>query len=274
MDDDRYDEYLADRVLSSFELLFKLTDFGGWPADEQEQQLRDIVTSGPDSISFIAAPTGKALGYRVQGDDAEDAFTSELLAQAEHMLGPNAEMVLSELFGGLDERTVELEYVFGIPSWYRIGVSIDSFAELTQLLDMMGTPPEAQERAVRFGDVEGARPDAFYIFITGQSQWTYMPTTRLQAPPSVFDDNLVGDGSLVVDQTIRDYDRTWLRRPGLDDRDLIDWQDARGFGGDDAGTVGEIQGSLGYEGPDWMAWEEGNIQDSLVYVYEDPVSLE
>lgn len=264
----------VERAVGDFESLFPGSEFDGWPAEVLESDLKGLLATGPATVAWLAAPTGRALGYRVGAGDDADGFVGELVDQVGRMLGPNAGDVLDELVGGPGNRTVELEHVFGDPNWYRVGVSFDDFEDLRRMLLAMNAPDHARERALRYDGVEGARLRAFSLVIAGQRGWTY--ATAAELDPAVADrpeGEAVGDGPVTVERTVRDWRATWLRRPGLAGDELREWQDGVGVDAD-PGPVEGIHDALGVDGPDSLVWRRSAPAGTAAYVYEDPVEVD
>ncbi|PSQ15116.1 hypothetical protein BRD00_15275 [Halobacteriales archaeon QS_8_69_26] len=264
-----------DGAVADFESLFPASEFDGWPAEVLETDLRGLLGTGPESVSWLAAPTGRALGYRVAAPDDHDAFVGELVDQVRRMLGPNAGDVLDGLVDGPGDRLVELEHVFGDPNWYRVGLSFDDFDDLRNMLLAMNAPEHARDRAMRYEDVEDASLQGFSLVVVDQRNWTYATSAVLA--PSVEDrptDDAVGDGPVSVERTVRDWRATWIRRPAPSGDELAEWESTAGLDEKETGTPEEVHDALGIEGPDFLAWQRSDPAGTATYVYEDPVDLD
>jgi len=261
-----------DGLVAGFESLLPASEFDGWPAEVLESDLRALLATDPSSVAWLAAPTGRALGYRVSGRD-DGAFASELVDHVGRMLGPNPGDVLGELVQRPGDRTLELEHLFGDPNWYRVGLSFDEFDDLERMLAVMNAPSHARDRSLRYEGVDGADLRAFSLVVAGQRRWSY--ATAVALAPSVEDrpeGPAVGDGPVTVERTLRDWRATWIRRSGLDGEELADAGDEVGVG-DAAGTVDEVHDALGVAGPDALACRRTDPAGTLAYVYEDPVDV-
>lgn len=259
-----------ERLVAELDLVRGLTRVDGGP---HEQVLRGALSGDPDRVSWLVGPTGRALGVGVSGTGA--GLANAVAAQVEEMLGETAATAFRGLALTHADAGVDLEMVLGRPAWFRAGVRVETFEGLRSALSGIDAPAEARERILAHESVPGASPE--WVGVVEPSPdpgrrfvGTRLPTDAVVGPPA----RHLGDGSVVVDELVEDPDRSWYRRPGLDDRALIEWQNDREFYGEAAETVGSVQGALGVDGPTRMTWEDGRLYETLVYVYPASVGAD
>lgn len=259
-------QLLRQELTARFGTLRALTEV---PEGPQEAVLGELMRADPLRVGWLVAPSGRGLGFALFGRGS--GFAEAVGGQVRQQLGDKAATMFHQLALGRADAGVDFEMILGEPGWLRAGIRLDDYEELRSLLEALDVPADHRDWVLRHGEVRGASPywmqvmqappEPRRLLVASRlpGRWSYKP-----APEHV------GDRAVLVEETLGDTSRQWLRRPGLADRQLVEWLHARGFDRDEPRRVGEVHGVLDVHGPDTMAWEHGRLADTLVHVYEQP----
>ena len=260
------DRYRTERVIARLNVLWNFTELDEAP---YEAMLRDLVGDEATHVKWLLAPTGRSFGVGAVGHS--DAFSRAAANWTEEMLdGPAADVFAGLVLDAPAGTGMELETTLGEPTWFRAGVGVGDFDRLRALLEGVNADPATIQRATRYEDTRGAAPRAVSLCQAPPDPWGVSVAVDMDSDcPENPEDPAIGDGPVAVEELVTDGGRTWYRRPGLADEDLIDWQEARGFGTRAAGQVGEVHGAIDRNSPTDIVFEPGDLRETAVYVYKE-----
>lgn len=260
------DRHRTERVIARLNVLWNFTQLEEAP---YEAMLRDLFDGDATHVKWVLAPTGRSFGVGAVGHT--DEFSQAAADWTEEMLdGPAADVFAGMVLDSPAGTGLELETTLGEPTWFRAGLGVPDFDRLRETLAAVDADEATVERALRYEDVRGAAPRAVHLVQAPPDSWGLSVTVDLDSDcPDKPDDPAVGEGPVAVEEVVTDGGRTWYRRPGLADEDLIDWQEARGFGNREAGQVGEVHGAIDRNSPTDIVWEPGDLRETAVYVYKE-----
>lgn len=263
-------------LLARLESLKSLTaiDFEKLDGRPFEETLQAALDGGPQRLAWMIAPAGTALGIAAHGRG--DDFGGAVSDYAVRMFGKDRAAVFDRLRMEAPAAAMDMEFVLARPSWFRVGIRPDSFEQLRGILRTLRAPKDVLETLLAYADIEGAEPRWLQMAKPSGTNGRLLTGTRLPADAKVdrktdIIPEHVASRPVTVD-VLSDSERRWLRTPGFQGQNLHRWQDARGLGQASAiARLDEIQETLSVDGPDWMAWERGKLQKTLVYGYDEEV---
>lgn len=242
------------------------------PEGPHRRVLETLIQAGATSIGYAISPRGRAMG--VVGTGSGEPFTQAIHALLLELTDPRTAAMFRTLATFQGHQEVRVEVVLGSPTWLRAGVRGVDAERVRVVLDEEGVPKSERQRLLSAPGPD-ARVEGLDVYTDGVHPSTLAVTHRLPASPPESPDvgALQGASAVQVTRLAGLPDRTDVRRTGgLQDRSLIEWLVAHGAGGVEAARrLGPVHGSLETQGPDEIAWLEGQLADSLVFLYRAPV---
>lgn len=233
-----------------------------------EEWAARLVRAGAYEVGYLIAPDGMRFGLGARGGG--ETFGRAVAERIGAMLDPNVRKQVLTLARYNDWKGIYFEILFGQPMWLRAGVEGVSETKVRVALEEMKVPAAEIERllapAAGDGKVEaiGMVADPARGASVGVSVRAAGSAEGIEA-----DKDALGDTVPVVERVADWKDETFVRRPGLINLDLIDWQTRQGFSAEAARRMGAVHASLDLDGPAVISWQAGLLHDTVVYHYTE-----
>jgi hypothetical protein len=236
--------------------------------------LQALQESGAASIGYAISPRGRAMG--LVGTGSGEAFTRAVSGLLLELTDERTAATFRTLATFQDHQNLRLELVLGSPSWLRAGVRGVGASRVRVVLKEESVPESERQRLLAAPGL-GSQVEGLDVYTDGQHPSTFAVVHSLPAAPadSPDIDALLGADSVQITRLAGHPHRTDVRRTGgLQDRALIEWLVGHGGGDTEAAKrLGPVHGSLDAQGPDEIAWMEGQLVDSLVFLYRAPSGI-
>ena len=224
-----------------------------------------LIKGGATSVGYLYHAGGLAYGFSAEGEGEE--FGNAVYNVVEDM----TEKKVAEQFLVFAKNTgwknIQFEIVFGEVSWIRAGAAGVTAAQVRTLLKTRIQVQEEWDRVLADG-LSGGTVEGLFVYISKKGGFeAAIPVTVKDLPEEVDEDDVLNTVFVQVERYSGWPDLVWVRRPGLTELEMVDWQTARGFDKDDAGRLGTVHGIIDQSTCTEILWESGRLKDTLFYHY-------